>query len=46
MADLWEKLRHQLDQMSTGFPATESGIEIEILKDIFTEDEAALSCCF
>jgi len=42
MADLWEKLRQQLDQMSTGFPSTESGIEIEILKDIFTEEEAAL----
>ncbi len=42
MTDLWERLRQQLDEMSTGYPSTKTGIEIEILKSIFTEEEAAL----
>jgi Pyruvate/2-oxoacid:ferredoxin oxidoreductase delta subunit len=37
---LYRKLQKQLDTYSLGFPATESGIEIEILKDLFTKDEA------
>lgn len=39
---LYRKLQKQLDAYSLGFPATESGIEIEILKDLFTEEEAEL----
>lgn len=35
-------LREQLDQYSVGFPATESGVELEILKMIFTEEEAEM----
>ncbi len=35
-------LREQLDQYSVGFPSTESGVEIEILKFIFTEEEAQM----
>jgi len=38
--ELYRKLQKQLDTYSLGFPATESGIEIEILKDLFTKDEA------
>ncbi len=37
---LYRKLQKQLDTYSLGFPATESGIEIEILKDLFTKEEA------
>ncbi|MCP4687269.1 MAG: 4Fe-4S ferredoxin [Desulfobacterales bacterium] len=40
MEDVYEKLQLRLDQISTGFPATENGIEIDILKKLFTEEEA------
>ncbi|MBI4768275.1 MAG: 4Fe-4S binding protein [Deltaproteobacteria bacterium] len=39
---IYEKLREQLDQYSVGFPATQSGIEIKILKKLFTEEEAEM----
>ena len=44
MADkLYVQLREKIDQISgTGFPATESGVEINILKKLFTEDEAQI----
>ena len=41
-ASLYEDLREQMDQYSVGFPSTESGIEIEILKKLFTEQEAEM----
>ncbi len=41
-ASIYEKLREQLDQYSVGFPATQSGIEIKILKRLFTEEEAGM----
>lgn len=41
-SDIYEKLRQQLDQYSIGFPVTDSGIEIQILKDMFSEEEAFL----
>ena len=40
--DLYRKLQQQLDQYSMGFPATASGIEIEILKKLFAADDAEL----
>ncbi|MFC1859800.1 4Fe-4S binding protein [Thermodesulfobacteriota bacterium] len=40
MTDVYERLREHLDKMATGFPATESKVEIRILKRLFTEDEA------
>lgn len=42
METLYKKLREHLDNMPNGFPASESGVEIEILKRIFTEAEASL----
>ncbi len=42
MDDVHEKLRQRLDDMGTGFPATQSGIEIKILKQLFTEADAKL----
>lgn len=42
MESIYNKLRVHLDNMPNGFPATESGVEIEILKKIFTEEEAEL----
>ena len=40
--DLYFRLREKIDQYSTGFAATESGVEIKILKKLFTEDEAQM----
>lgn len=42
MADVYEALRTRLDTMSTGFPSTEKRSEINILKQLFSEDEAEL----
>ena len=41
-AEIYTRLREQLDQYSIGFPSSESGVEIEILKSLFTEEEAEL----
>jgi Pyruvate/2-oxoacid:ferredoxin oxidoreductase delta subunit len=38
--DVYRKLREQIDRMPVGFPATESGVEIRVLKRLFTEEEA------
>ena len=42
MADIYEQLRARLDEMATGYPATEGGVEIRILRQLFTEEDAAL----
>lgn len=39
----YPKLREFLDQFPLGFPETPSGIEIEILKRLFTEEEAKIA---
>lgn len=41
--DPYLKLREFLDQMPLGFPETSSGVEIEILKRLFTEEEAKIA---
>ena len=40
---LYRKLQQHLDRMPIGFPATESGVEIRILRQLFTPEEAALT---
>jgi len=40
MKDIYEKLRKRLDDLATGYPATENGVEIRILKRLFIEEEA------
>jgi Na+-translocating ferredoxin:NAD+ oxidoreductase RNF subunit RnfB len=40
--DVYRKVQRQLDQYSIGFPETESGVEIEILKLLFDEKDAEL----
>jgi Pyruvate/2-oxoacid:ferredoxin oxidoreductase delta subunit len=40
--DVFHKLQAQLNRYMIGFPLTESGIEIKILKNMFTEEEAAM----
>jgi Na+-translocating ferredoxin:NAD+ oxidoreductase RNF subunit RnfB len=42
MENVYERLRERLDDMAVGFPATESGVEMRILKKIFTESQADL----
>lgn len=42
--DMYYRLAKLLDTLPNGFPATPSGLEIKILKRIFTPDEAALFC--
>jgi len=43
MADtIYRKLQEQIDQYSLGFPAAESGIDIKILKKLYTEKEASV----
>ena len=41
-AKVYYDLREQLDQYSVGFPSTESGVELEILQAMFTEEEAEM----
>lgn len=40
--DIYRDLQERLDKYSVGFPATESGIEITILKTMFSEDDAQM----
>ena len=40
--DIYRQLQKQLDQYSMGFPATESRIELKILKYLFSEADAAM----
>jgi Na+-translocating ferredoxin:NAD+ oxidoreductase subunit B len=41
--DIYRELQKHLDKMPVGFPATESGVEIRILKHLFTSEEAKIS---
>ncbi len=42
--EVYRKLAQVLDTLPNGFPATESGVEIKLLKKIFTPEEADLFC--
>jgi len=45
MADeIYQNLARVLDTLPNGFPATESGVEIKLLKKIFTPEQADLFC--
>lgn len=41
--DVYEKLAQHLDNLPAGFPRTESGVEIRILRRLFTPEDAALA---
>jgi electron transport complex protein RnfB len=45
MADVYERLRQRLDMFPQGFPKTESGVELEVLKHLFTPEEAEIMMC-
>ena len=40
MADVYHRLARKLDRLPHGYPATESGVEIRILRKLFTPDDA------
>lgn len=41
--DIYRKLQQHLDKLPVGYPATESGVEIRLLKHLFEPDEAELA---
>jgi Na+-translocating ferredoxin:NAD+ oxidoreductase subunit B len=41
--EIYKKLREHLDKLPVGFPETESGIEMRILKYLFTPDQAEIA---
>ena len=40
---LYRRLQQHLDRMPIGFPATESGVELRILRQLFTPEEAEVA---
>jgi Fe-S-cluster-containing hydrogenase component 2 len=42
--DVYDRLAKVLDTLPNGFPATETGVEIRILKKIFSPEQAELFC--
>ncbi len=42
MSEIYQQLRQRLDDLGTGFPATQNGVEISILKRMFTEEDARM----
>ena len=43
MTNVYEKLRERLDMFPQGFPKTNSGVELEILENLFSPDEAQIA---
>jgi len=43
MTDVYEKLAQHLDNLPTGYPRTDSGVEMRILKRLFSQQEAEIA---
>jgi electron transport complex protein RnfB len=41
--DIYQRLARHLDDLPGGYPSTESGLELRILRRLFSEEEAALA---
>lgn len=41
--DVYRRLQEHLDNMPVGYPATESGVELRILRHLFSPDEAEIA---
>ncbi len=41
--EIYKKLARQLDRLPAGYPSTESGVELRILRQLFTEEDAELA---
>jgi hypothetical protein len=46
MPNVHEKLRERLDMFPQGFPKTKSGVELEILKNLFSIEDAQIESVF
>jgi electron transport complex protein RnfB len=44
MEDAYERLATALDRLANGFPRTESGVELKILRKMVSAEEAAVAC--
>lgn len=42
--DVYQQLRKHLDGLPVGYPSTKSGVELRILRRLFTEEEAEMAC--
>ena len=42
--DVYVKLREHLDSLPVGYPASKSGVEMRILRRLFSEEEAEMAC--
>ncbi len=45
MSEVYEVLANHLDNLPGGFPRTDTGVELRILKRLFTPEEADLAVC-
>ena len=43
MSDVYDRLAEKLDNMPQGFPSTESGVELKILRRIFSPEDAEMA---
>ena len=43
MTDIYHRLAQHLDRLPAGFPATETGVELKILRRFFSEEEAKIA---
>ena len=43
MSDVYQRLAQHLDKLPAGYPATESGVELRILRRLFSEEEAEIA---
>jgi H+/Na+-translocating ferredoxin:NAD+ oxidoreductase subunit B len=43
MAEVYKKLQERLDMFPQGFPKTKSGVEIQVLENLFTVEEAEIA---
>jgi len=41
--DVYEKLAKKLDELPQGFPSTDTGVELKILRMIFSPEEAEMA---
>ena len=41
--DVYDRLAHHLDRLPAGYPSAESGVELRILRCLFTPEEAELA---
>ncbi|MGC9325600.1 MAG: ATP-binding protein [Desulfomonilia bacterium] len=42
MPDVYLRLRDRLDEMATGYPSTGSGVELKLLQQLFSEEDAEI----